>query len=297
MPDTPYQILEIEPAWVREREGMGSKEKFWYRPPEGEVDWLFKYPQANTGQHWAEKIAEQVARCMDVFHARVELADFDGKRGSATESFARDGRELFHGNQILAGWVLGYDPTAKLHHPQHTLGNIFLALDRAFEAQDMAHRAKTRLAEYFVLDAIVGNTDRHHENWGFLRKRAGERWMGFVAPTFDHASSLGRELRDDRRELLLSENRVDRYVEMARGCVHWKPDERYGPSPLELVRCAARAESALWRVALDKARKLEWSAVEQIVACVPETWMSPAARGFALALMRYTLQELNKLPT
>ena len=139
MPDEPYTILEIEPAWVQEREGMGTKEKFWYRPPAGEVDWLFKYPQAHTGQHWAEKIAEQVARSLDVFHARVELADFSGTPGSATESFAREGRELFHGNQVLAGWVLGYDPTARLRHPQQHAGQYLAGAGwRLFGAGDGA---------------------------------------------------------------------------------------------------------------------------------------------------------------
>lgn len=110
MPESPYSVFEIQPEWVLESEALGSKEKFWYRAKPGEAEWLFKFPQPNTGQHWAEKIAAEVAACLDIFHARVELAIFRGISGSATESFARDGRNLFHGNQILAGKVLGYDP-------------------------------------------------------------------------------------------------------------------------------------------------------------------------------------------
>lgn len=41
--------------WVLEQEAMGSKDKFWYRAKHGEPEWLFKYPQDNTGQDWAEK--------------------------------------------------------------------------------------------------------------------------------------------------------------------------------------------------------------------------------------------------
>jgi hypothetical protein len=105
----PYPILEIQPDWVLESEAMGSKDKFWYRDGDG-PDWLFKFPQANTGQHWSEKIAAEVADGLDILHAQVELAVFQGVRGSATASFARDGREVYYGNQVLAGHVLGYDP-------------------------------------------------------------------------------------------------------------------------------------------------------------------------------------------
>ena len=59
MPDT-YPILEVEQEWVLEPETMGSKDKFWYKQPEKDVNWLFKYPQPNTGQHWAEKIAARL---------------------------------------------------------------------------------------------------------------------------------------------------------------------------------------------------------------------------------------------
>ena len=105
MPEPAYSVLEIQPEWVLEREALGSKRKFWYRATEDEPQWLFKYPQPNAGQHWSEKIAAEVAAGLEILHARVELAVFQGTRGSATESFAREGRNLFHGNQILAGAI------------------------------------------------------------------------------------------------------------------------------------------------------------------------------------------------
>ena len=162
---------------------MGSKKKFWYRRgPEHETDWLFKYPQANTGQHWAEKIAAEIAGLLAIPHAKVELAVFNDQPGTATESFAPGGRELQHGNQVLARKIRGYDPDLKYGQSMHTLSNIWKALDRIYGNAGVASRAQRRIAEYVVLDALIGNTGRHHENWGLLRRRVegftGQRTNG-----------------------------------------------------------------------------------------------------------------------
>ena len=117
----PYPIFEVNPEWVLEPESLGSKEKFWYRRSDEGKDWLFKYPQANTGLHWSEKIAAEIAQVMDIPHARVELTTFQGHRGSATESFVANDENLFLGNQILAGRVLGYDPKKEFRQSDHTL--------------------------------------------------------------------------------------------------------------------------------------------------------------------------------
>ena len=71
MPDF-YPIVEVQEDWALEgvREDLGSKPKFWYRPDETEVDWLFKYARENTGEHWSEKIAAEVAGLLDVTHPR-----------------------------------------------------------------------------------------------------------------------------------------------------------------------------------------------------------------------------------
>ena len=290
----PYQIIEVQPEWVLEPEGMGSKQKFWYRPPDQpERKWLFKYPQPDTGQHWAEKIAAEVADLLTIPHAKVELAVFLGERGSVTESFARGGRELTHGNQMLARAVRGYDPGGGFRQSDHTLANIWEVMDRVFLKPEAARRAKLCIAEYVVLDALIGNTDRHHENWGILWRRTDNGWKGFVAPSFDHASSLGRELLDKHRDRRLAESRVGGYVEKGRGAIHWSEDEAHGPSPLELVRRAAPLYPDLFRPALEKLKKLAESPVNDLVNCVPDTWISPSARAFAIELTRYNLEQLR----
>ena len=93
-------------------EAMGTKRKFWYRDRSSQdgTKWLFKYPRPDTGEHWAEKIAAEIARMLDIPRARVELATCRGQRGSATKSFRREEEKLIHGNQILRDIVAGYGP-------------------------------------------------------------------------------------------------------------------------------------------------------------------------------------------
>jgi len=298
-----YPVLQISPEWISHPEEMGSKTKFWYRNKDdhtstSEVDenlWLFKFPQPYTGQHWAEKIAAEVALVLGIRHARVELAEFQGTRGSATQSFVRNGSSLYHGNQVLQGVVHGYDPEQRFHQSSHTLHNIYSAMNAIFSEQEAAGLARNLITDYVLLDAVIGNTDRHHQNWGILRKRVGNTWKDSVAPSFDHASSLGRELVDDRRDRYLADNRVGAYAERGRGAIYWSEGDRHGLSPLELVRRGTGAHPGLFLPTLSKLEKISDGAVTRLLDRIPRCWMSRTARSFVLALMCYNLQELRKL--
>ena len=291
----PYPIVEVQEDWALEDEFLGTKDKFWYRSPSQNTDWLFKYPRPSSGEHWAEKIAAEVADLLGVLHAKVELATLLGHRGSASESFTRGERELIHGNEVLAGAVPTYDADAKRGQTLLTLANIRLALERRFETQKAGEIAKRHFAAYLTLDALIGNMDRHHENWGVHEVRLrNNRTKIFIAPSFDHASSLGRELQERRREMLLSENRIGGYVERGRARIYWSEDERRPPSPIELVRRAAQSYPTEFHTMIRRLERVNEDSLHAIVERIPDDWMSPLARKYAIALMRYNLGELRK---
>lgn len=213
--------------------------------------------------------------------------------------FAQGGRELYHGNQILAGKVFHYNPEVRFHQSGHTLANILLALDRTFTNEEAARKAKERMADYLVLDALIGNTDRHHENWGILVERVGDRWKGTLAPSFDHASSLGRELRDAgsarSRDALLTAGQVGKYVERGHGGIYWSSEDRRGLSPIELVRRATQEFPEIFAQALKKISTVDQLTLAGTIEKVPTDWMSAIARQLGLALLMYNLQELRRL--
>lgn len=296
MPD--YPILQVRLEDVIGDEGMGSKPKFWFRR-DGE-QWLFKEARDGTGEDWAEKVVAEVARVANIPAATVELAEFQGRRGCASRTFTPTNAEaLIHGNEILAGHVLGYDPKKKFHQSDHTLANIVEALRRMFPDPSRHDGVLANLGAYLVLDALVGNTDRHHENWGILtrsRPLAGGaiEISTEVAPSFDHASSLGRELLDDGRRQLLAQGRVPNYVRRGHGAIFENTTDRRGMNPLTLVEAGAQTHPACFVPALQRLKGIELARLQATVDDVPLVRMTEPAKNFAKAFMAYTYDALTK---
>jgi len=287
----PFPIIDISNNTVVSDEQLGSKNKFWVA--RNAERWLFKEARENTGEDWAEKIASEVAQLIDVSAARTELAEYAGRRGCLSLSFVGDDESLVHGNEILAGQIVGYERQKRLRQSDHTFDNIVAAVRKLVDNAPWYPEVLRDLAHYLVFDALICNTDRHHENWGFLtqfEEVEPEKWMMRLqlAPSFDHASSLGRELRDDRRQALLVGSGMDRYVRRGRGGIYWRKTDPHGANPIQLVEVLTRQLPDYFRPALDSVAKAPIADLCAVVAEVPESRMSPAAKGFAKALLAYT---------
>ena len=288
-----YPVLQVLPEEVVSDEALGSKTKFWFR--QGESRWLFKEARDGTGEDWAEKIASEVARLLEIPAATVELATYKGRRGCASLSFAHreQGDVLVHGNEILAGMVFGYERDKRFRQSDHTLGNITSAIRRLFPEDEIHQLVLATLADYLALDALIGNTDRHHENWAILLKAPDT--IPEVAPTFDHASSLGRELQDARRLNVLQGGRMEGYVRRGRGAIYLRPEDGHGESPLKLVEYAARQFPEYFMPVLKRLHGIPLARYREVVERVPESRMSVTSKNFALEYMSYTSTVLTKL--
>jgi hypothetical protein len=137
-----------------------------------------------------------------------------------------------------------------------------------------------------LLDAWIGNTDRHHENWALVVNLAeGHRYL---APTFDHASSLGAHHEDATRARRLESKdpafRVEGYVERARSALYSKAGEAQPMTPLDAFH--AWCEQAACDAWLQRLDAVEDGDVIELIALVPQSVMSGPARAFAQAILQ-----------
>lgn len=280
-----YPIISVDPDAEREHEQMGSKAKFWYRV--GHEKWLFKRCREGTGEDWAEKVAAEVAAVLGLPHARVELADLEGTRGSVTFDFAGQST-LIHGNELLWEMDESYPVHQSYRVSAHTIDNVFRVLSMTdlgpptTTAGSLGMTAAEVLAGYLALDALIGNSDRHHENWGLLRD--GDRVV--LAPTYDHASSLGRELLDGKRsDLLARTGGVAGYARKARSALYGTPTDTR-PLSTHGAFCAYCARIPGAEVAWTRRiEEISADALAEIIARVDSRRISEAGAAFALQLM------------
>jgi len=306
-----FPIIDVT-AWEQlNKEQMGTKPKFWCQDHSGN-EFLFKESRSHAGEHWSEKIAAEIAGELGLPHAKIELATCAGKNGTLSKNFLSptEPSSLIHGNELL----FEHDPAYRKEDPnfhlaQHTLDRIIAGLMRSeavlpqgFTFPQNVHTACDLFVGYLLLDALIGNTDRHHANWAVIISpcRNGTHVVK-IAPTFDHASSLGRELTDQRRTAKLTaegmryipgrQSRRDQtvvgYLEKDDGRSRIFASE-YDDKPLrplqvfESVRVKLPDAAEAW---INRLATIDLTRFQCIISQVPPEVMSQPMRDFSLCLI------------
>jgi hypothetical protein len=306
----PFPIITVPDHAAEQWETVGTKPKFWYDKSAR----LFKKCRPGTGEDWAEKIAAELAELVGLPHAEVELATWTGERGVVTRSFVPNGGALFLGNAMLGRDDESYPahkPGERRYHrvSEHTIDAILETLSRNNVGPPMDWTAPERVSiarevfvGYLMLDAWIGNQDRHHENWGVIetvdRGRSPQLSLN-LAPTFDHASSLGRNESDETRKRRLetrdSGYSVESYAGRARSAIYDAPKS---PRPLltsEAFQSAATRYPCAGRAWLDLLAGVSSADVDSLFRRVDTDRISETAIEFALRMLEANRKRLIEL--
>lgn len=258
-----YQIINVADHVANLPEQIGTKPKFWFQGDDS-VNYLFKEGRPRTGDDWSEKVASELCGLLALPHVVYELAVWRSERGVVCRTFVPEGGRLVHANELLAKVVSGYEPRQFFHVRQHTLRlvlaivknehirvpigwNVFPGVDSAIDV----------FVGYLMFDAWIANQDRHHENWSLV---VSPEPALHLAPTYDHASSLGsNETDESRQDRLTTRDRgrsMERYVERATSAFFLSPSRTKPMSTLDAFHEAAKVRPKAARAWLESLKRL-----------------------------------------
>ena len=293
-----FPVIHVLSDASTQLEQLGTKAKFWYWLDYGRR-MLFKEGRPGTGENWSEKVCCEIARQLGLPHAEYDLALWRDRKGVASPSLVPDGDRLILGNELLARFFEQYEATVRYRARQHTLRRVVAVLQHPSVAVPVGwHRppemtsAVSVFVGYLLLDALVGNQDRHHENWGFIISKGGVT----LVPTFDHASSLGRNETDENRiERLTTKDTghsMEAYVARARSGLYETHTSKKSMTTVNAFMESAKIDVSAGRYWLERLAALQPHVFRKILDQVPDEWISPAARNFAFAMLEVNRHRL-----
>jgi excisionase family DNA binding protein len=303
-----FPIRDISDLEPEEPELLGTKDKNWFGRSQKHWYWhcegnrfLFKAGREGTGENWAEKVACELCKLLELPHAEYDLAIYRGSKGVITPSFVPDGARLELGNEILARYIPEYEKTQRFRQTGHTLravmtliGGKGVQLPIGFSGFDHVNSAIDVFVSYLMLDAWIANQDRHHENWGYVIELSNGSIH--LAPTFDHASSLGRNESDENRARRLNTKDIamsmERYVERAKSAFYKTRSDTKPLSTIDAFRIVSQRRPDAAKAWLQKLGRISPSDIKTILDRVPRKVMSDIAKEFAQQILDLNRQRL-----
>lgn len=186
--------------------------------------YLFKQPEGSRIQQiWSEILAYELGRDLNLSipPAFAAINSRDGSVGVLIE--------FFYGFQDEAHEVRFVDGRAIFSSQRQSFNERTGSLrQNYFLSRGIGvTNALEWWAKTIIFDALIGNTDRHSENWGFLIKfnEAGTHSRD-MAPVFDNGTSLGQIVREEELPDYLLPGNGGRFAKFIRKGQHhfsWLP--------------------------------------------------------------------------
>jgi hypothetical protein len=203
-------------------------------------------------------------------------------------------------NELLAVIHTGYPKSEVRHVRDHTLTRIYALLKNDefghppdwMPPSDKISSAYDLFMGYLLLDAWIANQDRHHENWGLISNKE----QIYLAPSYDHAASMGQHEKDEvRQDRLTTRDRgrhISTYVTKARSAIYDSKTSKKALLTLDLFIKAAAKSPDVAKIWLNQLQQVSEEACQSLFEQLPDGEITPLAKQFAIKMLELNKQRL-----
>ncbi len=263
-------------------------------------------------EFWSEIIASEIGDTLGLNILHYDVAWKDDRLGCLSKSMIDPmNEELQEGYK----WLTGYDTKYDINNKD---AYTFQIIERMLNSRFKQENFIKNLIEIIVFDSIIGNEDRHQENWSiivtnkladkstlFRRRKPLTKTSYSFAPIYDSGSSMGRELTDTKVSQILTDGaQLEAYVKRGKSEIHWE-GERGKQKHLNLiskVSCSGYKDMVV-DIIYSIRSKYDINAVEDIINnvdnCLPDVHSSlkiPQTRkDFLIKLISLRFNKLFEL--
>ncbi len=232
--------------------------------------YLYKYAFGrHPDQFWTEIIAYQVGCFLDVPvpPAFIAFDENDNSCGALIEwflNYPEQPEERFvPGGDIMMNLIPNFDRKKGQQHNFTTVEN-HLNLLATFKKVAMADWL-TYWCDMLLFDALIGNTDRHQDNWGLLWQSSNEKLKVRMTPVFDNGTSLGYEILERSMDDFYKPDHLQKYIN--RGCHHirWQLHDEYPAHHIELLELLVSKYPAIASRIKNKLKAFDMNSLRAII--------------------------------
>lgn len=208
----------------------GARDKRAFFPPENCVlpfikktrRYLYKlsdkrYPE----QFWGEIIAYWIGRMIGVPvpPAYPAIDSVKGDSAALIEWFYEDGvQSSVLGGRFMQMMIDGFDMKKGTQHNFKSIAAFFRLLHKQGSLDD--HAWLEAWAKGLIFDSLIGNTDRHQNNWAILFRSNSGAGSVSMAPWFDNGTSFGCD-RHEASAKNWSAERFKQYLSKGKHHMRW----------------------------------------------------------------------------
>ena len=158
------------------------------------------------------------------------------------------------GGDYCRQYIPDFDLKKGTQHNFETLEQIFTDLSK--NHSEIHETWKTYWAKTLAFDALIGNTDRHQNNWCIIHREIqppeGVYSDGMrFAPVFDNGTSLGHERLPASFQYDDESKQLDKYISKGQHHMKWRLSDDSKAGHLELVKNLAHKYPETRQVMLD----------------------------------------------